>query len=365
MRAAWVIVLVMWLAAGARPGAVSAQVADAGVGSRTRTSTSTSTSTDTPEEEAPLPAGHEPELELGLEPKKVGVGELLKLRVAASVPVGDDVTLPEQTFGGFELNDKRARVEPAKAGKQRFVFELDLQGFEPGEQELPALQVRVVTKEGAVGSVRTEPTKVSVSSLLANEPNAEPRGPTAPVEVMEDDFTLLYVAYAIGGALAVALLTWLAMRWWQRRERPEPPPPPPRPAWEVAVEKLAELRRKKQTMIEQGQGVEFVDAVSDVVREYLGGRFGFDGLETTSDEMLLELTRRRANVGLIGEVRAYLYRCDLVKFAKVIPDQDEADLVFAKAQDIVRFSTPTHPGAPGAVEPPVAGEAPPSNGGAP
>jgi len=268
--------------------------------------------------------------------------------------------LPEQEFGGFELNDKKARVEPAKAGKQRFVFELALQAFEPGDVELPGLQVRVVTKQGAVGSVRTEPATIKVSSLLANEPNAEPKGPTAPVEVMEDDFTLLYVAYGVAGALAVALLTWLGMRWWQRRERPEPPPPPPRPAWEVAVEKLSELRRKKQTMIEQGEGAQFVDQVSDVVREYLGGRFGFDGLETTTDEMLEELSRRRANVGLIGEVRAYLYRCDLVKFAKVVPDQDEADLVFAKAQDIVRFSTPTHPGTPGGALPPAAPEVPPA-----
>ena len=80
--------------------------------------------------------------------------------------------------------------------------------------------------------------------------------------------------------------------------------------------------------------------VSDVVREYLGGRFGFDGLETTTHEMLQLLRQRNCNPGLWQEVGAYLRRCDLVKFAKVEPDQDEADLVFAKAQDIVQFSMP-------------------------
>ena len=119
-----------------------------------------------------------------------------------------------------------------------------------------------------------------------------------------------------------------------------PPPPPPRPPWEIAVEKLGELRRRKQRMVEEGKAAQFVDEVSDVVREYLGGRFGFDGLETTSDEMIVLLRSRGVSVGLWQEVAAYLQRCDLIKFAKVEPDQDEADLVFAKAQDIVQFSMP-------------------------
>ena len=57
------------------------------------------------------------------------------------------------------------------------------------------------------------------------------------------------------------------------------------------------------------------------------------------------LRSRGANVGLWQEIAAYLRRCDLVKFAKVEPDQDEADLVFAKAQDIVQFSVPQGAGA--------------------
>jgi hypothetical protein len=147
------------------------------------------------------------------------------------------------------------------------------------------------------------------------------------------------------------------MRWLSRRPKLAPPPPPPRPPWEIAVSRLAELRRKKQRMIEEGKAAQFVDEVSDVVREYLGGLFGFDGLETTTDEMLGLLRARSAKVGLLQEVGAYLRRCDLVKFAKVEPDQDEADLVFAKAQDIVQFSTPVEHAVPASEEP--TDEAPP------
>ena len=285
---------------------------------------------------------------IGVEPSPLGHVANGEVFVAPQQPL-PDVALRPHYLGPrrhlqlepLEVNDKKARVEPAKDGRQVFVFELSVMAFEPGEHELGPVRLRVVTSDGIVGSVETEAVTVAIASLLANEPDAQPRGPTEPVEVMQDDFTWLYVGGAILLAALIALGTWLFARWWERREKPQPPPPPPRPPWEVAVEKLADLRRRKQRMIDEGKGVEFVDEVSDVVREYLGGRFGFDGLETTTDEMLDELRAHRANQLLVDEVRVYLNRCDLVKFAKVIPDQEQVDVSFSKAQQIVQFSTPT------------------------
>lgn len=294
-----------------------------------------------PPAEPSLPAQNVPKVTSELTPKgKLLVGDLAKLVIRADALEGDDVAVPEQSFAPLEVHARRARVEPAKDGRQRFVFELDLLALDPGRHALAGVELRVVTKAGLVGSIRTEPLAIEVGSLLANEPNAQPKVETQPVVVMQDDYTLLYVLGAIALAALIALVTWLVARYLQRRVKPAPPPPPPRPPWEIAATKLADLRRRKQRMIEEGKAAQFVDEVSDVVREYLGGRFGFDGLETTTDEMLLLLRQGNCNVGLWQEVGAYLRRCDLVKFAKVEPDQDEADLVFAKAQDIVQFSMP-------------------------
>jgi hypothetical protein len=288
-----------------------------------------------------LPAGHEPRVSVQVTPKSgASVGDPIKLVVRADALVGDDVAVPEQSFAPFEITGKRLRVEPEHAGRQTFVFELDLLALDAGEQTIPAIDLRVVTKEGFVGSLKTSSIALKVSSLLGNEPNAQLKGETKPVVVMQQDYTLLYVLGGIAAAALIALLTWLVARYVQRRVKPAPPPPPPRPPWEVAVEKLAELRRRKQGMVEAGEAAQFVDEVSDVTREYLGARFGFDGLESTTDEALALLRDHGCNAGLWQEVAAYLRRCDLIKFARVDPDQDEADLVFAKAQDIVQFSTP-------------------------
>jgi hypothetical protein len=292
-------------------------------------------------EETALPEGHRPQLELRVDPPNgVKLGELVHVTIAAVVPVGDDVTVADQSFAPFEVYKKQARVEAPTGSSQRFVFTLELLALEAGEKPLPAIELRVVTKDNQIGSVRSQELPYKVQSPLANEPNAQPKLETKPVAVLEDNFLPIYIAGGLAAAALVAGLTLLIARYLRRRKRAAIPPPPPRPPWDIAVEKLAELRQRKQSMLEAGQGAQFVEQLSHVVRAYLGGRYDFDGLETTTDEMLTQLQTHGASLGFTQEVGQFLGRSDLVKFAKVEPDADEVDLLFAKAQDLVHLSEP-------------------------
>ena len=47
-------------------------------------------------------------------------------------------------------------------------------------------------------------------------------------------------------------------------------------------------------LLETQRFADFFDRVNDAVREYLGARFGFDGLESTTDETLAALRRAAA-----------------------------------------------------------------------
>ena len=59
---------------------------------------------------------------------------------------------------------------------------------------------------------------------------------------------------------------------------------------------------------------------SEIIREYLGGRFGFDSLELTTDELIAELRAPAPGRELVlGEIEGWLSACDLVKFAKISP----------------------------------------------
>ena len=91
--------------------------------------------------------------------------------------------------------------------------------------------------------------------------------------------------------------------------------------------------------------------MSEVIREYLGARFGFDSLELTTDELCAELQRTAGREVLLGEVQGWLSACDLVKFAKISPSAAEARGSLETAILIVTSTRPrtvVADGAPGA-----------------
>jgi len=87
------------------------------------------------------------------------------------------------------------------------------------------------------------------------------------------------------GALLAGLVWLLA-----QTPRRVPPPPPPRPPWELAFEELSAL--KSLELLHAQRYSDFYAQVSDTVRKYLGGRYGYDGLSARLRKPFLELHRQ-------------------------------------------------------------------------
>jgi hypothetical protein len=109
-------------------------------------------------------------------------------------------------------------------------------------------------------------------------------------------------------------------------------------------------------LLEASRFSDFFDRVNDAIREYLGARFGFDGLESTTDETLASLKRVPRFDLPLPEIAAFLQECDLVKFADVTPTLEECERVLTQAERMVRSTTPLArraepPPAPEAVQP--------------
>lgn len=324
----------LWILASAQLAwttvAAQAQDADAGTGSAT-------TNTAEPS----LAPAQRPALSLTWSPRHgLRTGQLLNLQIEALAGEGDDVTVPEQSFGIMSIQRKRVRVDAAKDGKQRFVFTLELLPLEPGDAQIGPLTLRVVTKSGEVGTVQTQSFSVRVGSWIANEPNAQPKPPSKPVTVTQPDYTLAWVGGGLLLLVLTVLLTLWAARRWRRRVRQQTPAPPPRPPWEVALERLAELRGDRLSAVEQQRLVEWIDGLSDALRNYLGRRFGFEGLESTSDEIVAHLRSLRPAGLTPEEVALILRECDLVKFAKVPADAERCDLLLHQAVHLVETTRP-------------------------
>ncbi len=116
----------------------------------------------------------------------------------------------------------------------------------------------------------------------------------------------------------------------------------------MALEEIELIRREKSALLATDRQVELVDRVSDVVRHYLGQRYDFNGLESTTDEVVSRLSKVKLRGVSLGDVTALLADSDLVKFAKAVPDEAQCDRMLEGALTIVRATTPRPDAIPSA-----------------
>ena len=252
---------------------------------------------------------------------------------------------------GFVIPDQDggagARLTPQKADPKRpevaiTLLELPLLALppEPGRHMLtvPPLPVAVARANGELATVCTQPHTILIDDPTASVPDAQPKdNPAARAQREEWTSMKTAVVWSAVGILAGALLAYLLYRWW-KRERPVPPPPPPRPPWEIALEKLDEVRHAG--LLETARFSDYFDRVNDALRSYLGARYDFDGLESTTDEIMASM-EKVPHFGLaLPEIRLFLQECDLVKFANMIPSTEDCQKALDAGERIVRGTMP-------------------------
>lgn len=288
----------------------------------------------------PIPEELLPRVEARLEVEEVELGQVLPMSITVRSRPGARVHLKQlREIGSFELLDSTRREEASSEGEEpSIVMELKLITFEVGQLEVPPVELMVVLRDGRTGSVSTPTLTVRVTDPLANENDPESRSDHPPRPVMTTDQRALW-AFGIGGALLLAILFGMVIGKLRSRRRPKPAPPPPprRPPDEVALEKLEAIERSD--WLEEGEIKTYHIAVSEAVREYLGGRYGFDSLELTTTELLLELDGATIRGVTRNEIESFLFETDLVKFAKWRPDDSGSKEQLEEAYRIVRKTT--------------------------
>ena len=318
------------LAAVVPPRAALAQGADAGSGAGAAAAAAPAAAPVDPD--APTIAARADKTE-------AHVGDPIRVSVVAVAKSAIPVNLPGTLdLGAFSvLSREEGPVQNLGDGRVKREFTLSVAAYEPGEAELPAIEVTYLGARGDVKTVRTEPLAIKIASVIANEPEPTLKEGTTPVSVLEENRVPLYVGGGVLAAALGALISFFIVR--KLRMRPgERLGPPPRPAHEIALERLDRLGA--YGFIENADNRPFYFAVSEIIRDYLGGRYGFDSLEMTTDELGDELQRRAGRELQLSEVKGWLAACDLVKFAKVSPSAAEARGTLETAIRIVTTSRP-------------------------
>ena len=212
------------------------------------------------------------------------------------------------------------------------VHDLPVAALRVGAKVVKPVEVPYRLSDGTDGTALSERLRVRVYGHLTDVQDPALAPAPAPVAVIGTNWVLVWSLTVLGAAVLTALLTLLVLFFLRAYLETLVPPPPPRPANEVALEALVDLSVSDVPPTERYAGV------IDVLRQYLGGRFGFDGLECTTRELMLSLAGADLKEITGGEIQTVLEDADLVKFARIEPSDDEARALIPVVRRVVELT---------------------------
>jgi len=239
----------------------------------------------------------------------------------------------DRALAGLTLLDQvEATPRTLEDGRVEEARIVTLAAYETGTKELAPVRIVYSDASGHEGSVTTAPIKVEVASVLTAG-QTDPADIKKPITLPERAVWPWLVLAALIVAAAIAAL------WWRRRRRrgagvdTAAPPEPPRPAHEIAYAELERLLAAG--LLERGEIKRFHIELAEIARRYLGARYGIDTFERTTYEILEALRVTRLPLAVTTMTADLLGTCDLVKFAKYLPDQDETRRTVERAYRLV------------------------------
>jgi hypothetical protein len=260
-------------------------------------------------------------------PGQVKIGEAFTYEIVLTHAKDQRFELvPPKELEQFEvLEQARSRIDGQEGSVT--TFRLKMSAFDLGLLTLPQLAFEL-TAPGASQTVAVPGMQVEVIPTLP--PDAEDKGAglfdyKPPVEIPIRSWRLVFIVL---GLIAAGLLGWALVKWL-RRPRPEVVEiKPPAPLDVRTRQALKALDAEK--LPEKGRVKDFYFRLSEIVRGYLGERYGFEALECTSSELFASL-RTLKTPGLPEEkLMRFVSESDMVKYAKAeaSPDSCAASLAF-------------------------------------
>ena len=265
-----------------------------------------------------------------VEPAQIKIGEqaLLKLVVATPQDVMVESPILSDTItAGVEI--VQAKADTISLGNNRIQInqEYYITAFDSGFYFIPSY---AYSAQGE--TLHTAPLGLTVSTVAVN---AQTDDIKAIKDIMSAPFSWkefgVWVGYALLALAVVAIIILLLLKFVFKKNVPliAPQPEPVIPPHIVALNRLEVIKEEKAWQL--GNMKAFYTDVTDVLRVYLEGQFAINAMELTSDEILALVKKVPQMDPVRAQLKQLLQMADLVKFAKMIPleNENEANLLIA------------------------------------
>lgn len=256
----------------------------------------------------------------------------VQIRHGGQVKVLSQVPSPPEDL--FKI--KKVEDIDRKDGKQAVEGrKFTLTAFRLGEFVLDPVKIEYRVGEAQPQSMETNKIYITVKSVAKGEDKKDIRGIKATMALVQKLGALLFVP--------VLLFVFGALFLLYRKFRKNPelflkPAEPPLSAEEEAL--VAFNRLFDSDLMRRGKIKEYYLKLSEILRTYFEKRFHVLAIESTTYEILRDLSKKETDRALLEKIQEVLEWADLAKFAKWIPEPAQVILINQKAKQIIEAARP-------------------------
>lgn len=270
------------------------------------------------------------------------VGDQIRLRVMLKVPPKAQITPPDpqRDFGSVIIKEWNSSTTPLRL-VDSLCYQYIITSYTAENCTIPALTF-VLLDKGRTDTLRTLMQPLRMISVLPASDSVTIRD--VKPWMRAGRFPLWWI-WLIVVAAAIVAGFYSIRRFIRPRELVEPPPPPPRPPYDEAMDALAAL--ESRGYLHQGLLREFVFDLSDIFKRYIGRRFENNIADSTTEEILAWASASALKPEERKIVDRVFSDTDPVKFAKWIPNREQAEVWLSQVRS---FLTMTRPQPQGSIE---------------
>jgi len=273
-------------------------------------------------------------IETAVDRAEIYVGDLIDYSVTITYDSVYELIPPPlgANLGAFDVKDYQSDIiTKLPDGRIRSENKFVLSTFTTGDYVIPPLPAIFNLPDGSKKLLLSEGVPIKVKSLLAESADTLDVRPLKPPHEFRRDLSRYYLWGGIGLTLLMvaAILLWV---WLRRRHGPEELVDM-RPPWEIAFERLAVLEQKNLPADRKYK--EYYFELTEIARFFMGRMYEINTMDMTTTEYLHSFEKIRLPGDLYEASGRFLVHADLVKFAKLVPENGRAESDFSFVHDMI------------------------------
>ena len=224
-------------------------------------------------------------------------------------------------------------------GVKKIIYRFIISKYDSADVTIPSIPVLYqLGKDTTSLTVLTNTVQFSVRTLPVNT-QLEIKDVKPPIVIPMDILTILLIL------LAILLLILLALYLYRRNQKKKQRKVERKRVYIIPphVKALTELHvLEDKKLWQQGLIKEYHSVITEIIRRYFEDRFKILALESSTTEIMDQLTRVVLTQEIYKTVNGFLNNADLVKFAKYKPLPVVNEEMMKQAVDIVENTVPVN-----------------------